>query len=115
MYRNTYEGGDGWTYYPMAVEISDDCPKCGQRRGTPEPQQFCEDGEWFTVDRWTNACGHVDTYKDVYQEANEINLQPTGKKAVHDATAYQRKKRKIEAGLNRLLDRFGLDDHDLQS
>lgn len=69
MYRNNFEGGDGWTFYPMQVEISDNCPKCGGPRGEPYPHTFYECGQWYAVSRWDNPCGHVDKYKDVYFEA----------------------------------------------
>jgi hypothetical protein len=69
MYRNSFFGGDGWTYYPKTIEISSNCPKCGQPRGKPYNYNFCEDGEWFSVDRWDNPCGHVDYYGDVLREA----------------------------------------------
>lgn len=72
MYRNTFVGGDGWTYYPMRVEIADTCPVCGENRGTPKPYYFCEDGEWFTVDIWDNPCGHIDKYKDCYFESIKL-------------------------------------------
>lgn len=72
MFRNHYTGGDGWTYYPMRVNISDNCPVCGGKRGQPKPHHFCEDGEWFTVDKWENDCGHIDKYKDCYFESKEI-------------------------------------------
>jgi hypothetical protein len=68
MFRNTFTGGDGWTYYPMQVIIDNNCPKCGQKRGEPYPYRFCEDGEWFTVDKWDNPCGHIDTYRDCFIE-----------------------------------------------
>ena len=68
MYRNNFEGGDGWTYHPTTVTIADHCPVCGEKRGTPYPHTFCEDGEWFTVDRWDNPCGHIDTYKNCWKE-----------------------------------------------
>jgi len=51
------------------------CPKCGQERGKTYPYRFCEDGEWFTVDRWDNPCGHLDTYGEAYHEAKR--LKPT--------------------------------------
>ena len=72
MFRNTYTGGDGWTYYPMRVEIADNCPVCGQKRGEPKHYRFCEDGEWFSVETWDNACGHIDSYKDCYFEAKKL-------------------------------------------
>jgi hypothetical protein len=67
MYRNSYEGGDGWTYYPMKVTINDNC-HCGAKRGDPYSYRFCDDGEWFDVQKWDNACGHIDKYKDCYHE-----------------------------------------------
>lgn len=72
MYRNNWVGGDGWTYYPKAIEISDNCPICGAKRGTPQNKHFCEDGEWFDVDVWENYCGHIDKYKDCYFESEKI-------------------------------------------
>ena len=72
MYRNSYDGGDGWIYHPLKITIADTCPRCGQKRGQPRPHTFCEDGEWFTVDRWVNACGHVDSYRNAYLEAKEV-------------------------------------------
>ncbi len=74
MFRNNWKciGGDGWTYYPMTVEISDKCLKCGGLRGKPYPYRFCEDGQWFTVDRWDNPCGHIDLYPEMYLESKKI-------------------------------------------
>jgi hypothetical protein len=68
-YRSSYVGGDGWTWYPLTVEISDNCPKCGGKRGTPYPGRVIEDGETFAVQNWDNPCGHIDYYKDCYLEA----------------------------------------------
>lgn len=72
MYRNNYDGGDGWTYYPMRIEISDNCPICGCKRGEPKWHNQCEDGEWFQVQTWNNPCGHTDYYGDVYRESKEL-------------------------------------------
>ena len=72
MYRNNWFGGDGWTYYPVTIEISGNCPICGQLRGKPYPYNFCEDGEWSTVDRWDNPCGHIDKYGDCIREAKQL-------------------------------------------
>ena len=68
MYRNTFEGGDGWTYYPKTIEVGDKCLVCGGPRAEPQSYTFCEDGEWFTVDQWHNECGHVEPYEIVYKE-----------------------------------------------
>lgn len=77
MFRNSYTGGDGWQYYPLRIEIGDKCPICGGQRGKPHNHHFCEDGEWFDVDKWENPCGHVDKYKDVYFEAQELKNKTT--------------------------------------
>ena len=50
------------------VTIAAVCPVCGGPRGTPTPQDRCEDGDPFTVDTWVNPCGHVDRYADVLAE-----------------------------------------------
>ncbi len=72
MYRNNWFGGDGWVYYPMTIEISTFCPICGQSRGKPYSYNFCEDGEWITVDRWDNPCGHIDKYGDCIRESKQL-------------------------------------------
>ena len=69
MYRNNWFGGDGWVFYPVTIVIADCCPECNGPRGKPVPHRFCEDGEWFTTDRWTNECGHIDYYAQVLVEA----------------------------------------------
>ncbi len=61
----------GWDRRIVKVEIGENCPVCGGPRGEPYPYNFHEDGEWLTVDRWDNTCGHVDHYQDVYKEAQE--------------------------------------------
>lgn len=75
-YRNNFKsvGGDGWTYHPLTIEISDLCPVCRCKRGIPYPYRFCEDGEWFTVDKWDNPCTHIDKYCDVYDESKLLEI-----------------------------------------
>jgi rRNA maturation protein Nop10 len=53
--------------YPaiVRVTITRTCPECGGPRGKPYPHRFHEDGEWYTVDRWDNPCGHIDRYEAV--------------------------------------------------
>ncbi|MEZ3180349.1 hypothetical protein KYY02_17140 [Streptomyces pimonensis] len=55
------------------VTISDRCPQCGGPRGvdTIRNHNFHEDGEWLSVDRWTNPCGHIDMYSAVLVEARD--------------------------------------------
>lgn len=61
---------DGWTVTTPTIEIADTCPVCGGPRGEPYWHHFCEDGDWFTVTRWDNPCGHLDKYADVLKELN---------------------------------------------
>lgn len=79
MYRNSYIGGDGWTYHPLEIEISNYCQtvitdeharpvKCCVRRGKPVAYSFTEDGENFVVHTWKNPCGHLDTYRECFFE-----------------------------------------------
>lgn len=53
------------------VEISAFCqvPNCGGRRGQPRGQNLCDDGAYYHVSAWSNACGHVDLYEAVIAEA----------------------------------------------
>lgn len=75
MYRNSYHGGDGWTYYPLTVVIAATCPVCGGKRGEPTMRRFCEDGEWYNVSTWQNPCGHIDRYQDIYAETKQREQQ----------------------------------------
>lgn len=61
--------------FVRAVTISAYCPACGERRGKPENANTCDDGEHYSVDRWTNPCGHLDSYADVVTEANALEGQ----------------------------------------
>ena len=79
MYRNNYDGGDGWTYYPQTITISDKCPICGGERGKPYAYHFMEDGESFTVSRWDNPCGHIDHYGDCWKEFKALGVAQANK------------------------------------
>lgn len=72
MYRNNYEGGDGWRYYPLEIEIGENCPMCGEKRGTPEWHNQTEDGEFYQLHIWKNHCGHLDAYRDCYLESKRL-------------------------------------------
>lgn len=54
------------------VTIPTCCPQCGGTRGTPQPYRFHEDGDWLECDRWSNPCGHIDTYDAVLVEARGL-------------------------------------------
>lgn len=75
MYRNSFVGGDGWTYHTMQIEIADTCPICGGPRGEPKSYRFHEDGEWRVVDQWDNPCGHVDTYFNAWKESEALKAE----------------------------------------
>jgi hypothetical protein len=72
MYRNTMDGGDGWTYHTMTIEIADTCPVCGGPRGAPVLRPYCEDGWHYSVHNWANPCGHLDTYPDAIRESRAM-------------------------------------------
>jgi hypothetical protein len=57
------------------LRISAICPReaCGQKRGEPEHFRACNDGEWYSADRWDNPCGHIDTYQDLLARAGLSN------------------------------------------
>lgn len=67
--RVIQRSADGWNIRIVSVTVAWVCPVCGQPRGEPFNLNFCEDGEWFSCDRWDNPCGHIDLYKDVIAEA----------------------------------------------
>lgn len=52
------------------ITIPTTCPVCGGPRGETREHRFNDDGDWKTVDRWDNPCGHVDVY-DVVLAAHE--------------------------------------------
>lgn len=52
-----------------AVTISHTCPTCGGPRGEAKPLNQHDDGASYTVDVWSNPCGHVDMYSAVVREA----------------------------------------------
>ena len=68
MYRNNWFGGDGWTFHAATVEIGELCPICGMPRGKPYLHRFYDTGKSYTVHKWDNSCGHIDTYRNVLIE-----------------------------------------------
>ena len=62
--RQQHEG-----IFSIEVEISDNCPKCGSKRGTKVWQGFSYDGSRrLYVTMWENECGHIDKYSEVRKE-----------------------------------------------
>ena len=59
-----------------AVEISDKCPICGQKRGSLYNGKAYDGSIPYYVDQWDNPCGHNDLYNSVFHEAmtNGYNL-----------------------------------------
>ena len=61
------------------VEISANCPVCGGPRGVPRNLNQVDDGAYYSVDVWTNPCGHVDHYAVVVKEvAARLSELPLG-------------------------------------
>ncbi|MFD5788663.1 hypothetical protein ACFWH1_18820 [Streptomyces sp. NPDC127037] len=52
----------------ITVTVAPECPRCGGPRGKATPHRFVKDGDWYVVDQWSNACGHLDTYSAVLAE-----------------------------------------------
>ena len=54
-----------------AVRVTLDwvCPLCGGWRGEPYPGLSYDGSRRLAVDCWQNACGHVDMYAAVREEA----------------------------------------------
>lgn len=50
------------TVVVRTLDIPDTCPVCGGPRGEKRNLNQCDDGEFYSVDVWTNPCGHVDEY-----------------------------------------------------
>ena len=58
----------------ITINISDNCPKCGAKRGTKIWQGLSYDGSRrLHVTCWENECGHVDKYADVVEEYRECS------------------------------------------
>jgi hypothetical protein len=67
IYRPPGPGYEGLSI--RAIEIDSQCPCCGTLRGRPRNHNFHEDGEWYSCDKWENACGHPDMYAEVIFES----------------------------------------------
>lgn len=120
--------GEGREYVGVCivtVTISTLCPVCGGPRGwdTVRNLNFHEDGDRYSVDHWTNACGHLDMYAAVLRESRERQLPPPAPEPVADgdeaeesaevalilaAAAEHRGMHAAQAAL--LLDEHGHDD-----
>lgn len=61
-----------------SVTIQAACPQCGGPRGVPTNLNQVDDGAYYSVDIWSNPCGHVDAYEAVVKEAREFAAQSGG-------------------------------------
>ena len=56
------------------LEIPDNCPVCGAKRGEPVLNRYCENETFYYVHNWKNTCGHQDNYADlIKQEKNSAD------------------------------------------
>lgn len=55
--------------YRCTVTVEWVCPVCGGPRGDVAPAHSYDGSRRMNVDGWLNACGHVDKYFAVRQEA----------------------------------------------
>lgn len=60
------------------VTIPATCPRCGGPRGAATNLNQIDDGAHYSVDTWSNDCGHVDIYADVVKEARAFAAQSGG-------------------------------------
>ncbi len=70
--REQHEG-----YYSMTIEISDNCPVCGGKRGETFETLSFDGSRRLGVSGWHNPCGHIDLYSKVREEYfNSIKKEP---------------------------------------
>lgn len=72
LYHDSWNGGDEVNYYPVEIEILNNCPQCGGPRGSVVASEYREFGHNYTLDNWENPCGHIDTYEDAYRESERL-------------------------------------------
>ena len=72
LYHDSWFGGDEANYYPVEIEILNNCPKCAGPRGEVVSSEHREFGQTYFLDNWENPCGHIDTYEEVYKEAQRL-------------------------------------------
>ena len=77
-----YSEHDGYPGNAVDVVLEWTCPQCGGTRGDPTPAISYDGSRRLGVDGWTNACGHIDYYGDVREEARANGLNPQHAMAV---------------------------------
>mgnify|MGYP001160957311 FL=1 len=50
------------------LQINDNCPVCGAKRGKLHSVRVHRPGASFWVEQWVNPCGHRDKLEDVLAE-----------------------------------------------
>lgn len=50
------------------------CPTCGEKMGTPSKISLMEEEAIYTVDLWTNACGHITQPEELLQFEKKFNV-----------------------------------------
>ena len=65
-------------FHQIDVTLAWVCPICGGKRGEIYKIRSYDGSRSMVVDGWGNACGHLDLYADVREEAqaNGLNVKP---------------------------------------
>ena len=56
----------------VTLEISDNCPTCGEKRGEIFATHSYDGSRRLNCDGWNNPCGHIDKYSDIRQEGKRV-------------------------------------------
>lgn len=67
---------EGIPFNLITVQISDNCPECGQPRGEKYDTISYDGSRRLHCHGWINPCGHIDKYSNVRKEA--LNLKAKG-------------------------------------
>lgn len=56
----------------VTLEISDNCPVCGVKRGQVFGTHSYDGSRRLYCDGWINPCGHIDSYVEVRKEGKRV-------------------------------------------
>lgn len=59
----------------VTLEISDNCPECGEPRGKVFTTLSYDGSRRLGVNGWRNKCGHVDRYDKVRDEGKKVGYR----------------------------------------
>lgn len=59
----------------VSLEISDNCPICGAKRGEKYGTHSFDGSRRLNCDGWSNPCGHVDKYSAIRVEGKPVPFQ----------------------------------------